>query len=92
MDRFSVTQAIQPKTDDGQSLACLQLVPRRGRRVATDLRAEGLEVSTSTVDMSSVKSRSRSRGPAALRLSKRCSQGHWRTTTLGITRCWGCLP
>jgi hypothetical protein len=30
MDRFSVTQAIQPKTDDGQSLACLQLVPRRG--------------------------------------------------------------
>jgi hypothetical protein len=24
MDRFSITQAIQPKTNDGQSPACLQ--------------------------------------------------------------------
>jgi hypothetical protein len=84
MDRFSVTQAIQPKTS-GPVTRTHSIGGTPGRRAATDLRAEGLEVSTSTVDVSSVKSRSRSRVSAAPTALKRRSQGHRRTTTVGIT-------
>ena len=31
MDRFSVTQAIQPKTNDGQSPACLKVAVTKPR-------------------------------------------------------------
>jgi hypothetical protein len=36
MDRFSVTQAIQPNTNDGQSPACLQWGARWGHAARLD--------------------------------------------------------
>jgi hypothetical protein len=36
MDRFSITQAIQPKTNDGQSPACLQSGARWGHAALLD--------------------------------------------------------
>jgi hypothetical protein len=44
MDRFSITQAIQPKTNDGQSPACLQSGARWGHAAPRPLRPEARQM------------------------------------------------
>jgi hypothetical protein len=43
MDRFSVTQAIQPKTNDGQSSACFNWGHARGHARRTQRRNQGIK-------------------------------------------------